>query len=123
MVEELEYQPILALDFDVPIQEIYNYDLRLLASCKYAIFEITFDAGHLAEIAKCQDFNVKTLLVFQARDKNKEPPPSASQMALSSAHQRFGYITLEELKGYLPNFLQTTTTTTVTIVVEPAEES
>lgn len=105
MVKELGYQPIIALDFDVRIEEVYSYDLRLLANCKYAIFEISFDAGHLAEIAKCQDFNVEALLVYQARDEKKEPPPSASQMALSSAHQRFGYIDFEELREYLSTFL------------------
>lgn len=105
MVRDLGYQPILALDFDVPKEEIYSYDIRLLANCKYAIFEITWGNGHLMEIVRAQDFNVQTLLVYQARDESKEPPPAASMMVLTSAFPKFGYRTFEELREYLPNFL------------------
>lgn len=107
-MEELGYQPILALDFDVPAEKIRSYDLRLLASCKYAIFEISFPNGHLVEITRAMDFNTQTLLVYQARDETKKEPPGASQMILTTAFPRFGYRTFEELKEYLPNFLPAT---------------
>ena len=105
MVEELGYQPIIALDFDVSKEEVRSYDLRLLANCKYAIFEISFSDGHLIEIERSGDYKVQTLLVYQARDEKREPPPGASLMVLGSAHQRFGYLNFKELKEYLPTFL------------------
>ena len=111
MVEELGYQPILALDFDVPSQEIRSYDLRLLASCKYAIFEISFSNGHLVEITRAADFNTQTLLVYQARDETKSEPSGASQMVLTSAFQKFGYRDFEELRKFLPAFLPPSTET------------
>lgn len=106
MVEELGYQPILALDFDVPEQKIRDYDLLLLHNCKYAIFEITFGNGHLVEIERASNYKLLSiLLVFQVRDESKKPPSGASQMVLTSAFPRFGYRTFAELKEYLPNFL------------------
>lgn len=105
MVEELGYQPIIALDFDVPVTEIRRYDLILLHNCRYAIFEITFGDGHIAEIERAKDYDVQTLLIYQVRDEKREPPPGATQMILTTAFQRFGYKTFSELRNYLPNFL------------------
>ena len=106
MVKELGYQPIIALDFDATKEEVRSYDLRLLANCKYAIFEISFSNGHLIEIERSGDYAVQALLVYQVRDEKREPPPGASLMVLGSAHPRFGYMNFKELKRYLTTFLQ-----------------
>ena len=107
MVEELGFQPILALDFDVPEDKIRDFDLLLLHNCKYAIFEITFGDGHLIEIERASNYKLLSIfLVYQVRDDSRTPPSGASQVVLTSAHKRFGYRTFEELKEYLPtNFL------------------
>lgn len=105
MVEELGYQPIIALDFDIPATEIRRYDLILLHNCKYAIFEVTFGNGHIIEIDRARDYEVQTLLVYQVRDEKRQPPPGATQMILTSAFPKFGYKTFDELRSYLPSFL------------------
>lgn len=106
IVEELDYQPILALDFDVPEDKIRDYDLLLLHNCKYAIFEITFGDGHLVEIERASNYKLLSiLLVFQVRDESRRAPPSASQMLLTSTFPRFEYRTFEELREYLSTFL------------------
>jgi hypothetical protein len=105
IVQDLGYQPIIALDFDIPETEIRRYDLILLHNCKYAIFEVTFSNGHLIEIERARDYDVQTLLVYQVRDENRKPPPGATQMILTSAFPRFGYKNFTELKEYLRSFL------------------
>jgi len=38
----------------------------LLHECKYAIFDLSQEAGQLMEIERVRDYNVRTLAVYQA---------------------------------------------------------
>lgn len=105
IVSDFGYQPILALEFDVPIEKVHDYDLLLLHNCKYSIFEITIPNGHLMELERSKEYAVETLVVFQVRDEKREPPPSISKMVLSLDLPKFGYLDFEELKKKISEFL------------------
>lgn len=105
MVIELGYQPIFALDFVMPRDRTREYSLRLLHNCSYAIFEITLGNGHIVEIERAKDYDVDVLLVYQVVDEKSGPPPSVTQMVLSSSFAKFGYRTFGELREYVQTFL------------------
>jgi hypothetical protein len=101
----LGYQPVMALDFDVPLQQVHDYDLLLLHNCKYAIFEITIPDGHLMELERARDYGVQTLAVYQARDEGRSPPPTISSMILSLKVPKYGYLDFDDLKARISEFL------------------
>jgi hypothetical protein len=78
-VERLGYDPVVAIDFDMPEQmTIYHKCLTLLHSCKYAIFDLSEQAGQLLELERAPDYGVQTLIIWP---KNKQE--SVTQMLKS----------------------------------------
>ena len=107
VVQELRYQPIIALDFDIPEQFIRHHDLMLLHNCKYAIFEVTLGDGHLMEIERTNDYENKVLLLYNVRDERRECPPSMSMMLRTFTHARMvSYMDSEELRRLISDFLR-----------------
>jgi len=65
-VIKLGYQAVIANEFETPQgMSIYNKCLSLLHGCKYAIFDVTQQAGQLFELDRAVDYGVKTLLIWQ----------------------------------------------------------
>jgi len=69
-VRENNFSPIMASDFEVAKDDdIYADAMALLQDCSSAIFEITFDAGHLMEIERAINRKLfskeNILLLFQ----------------------------------------------------------
>ena len=78
-VERLGCDPVVAIDFDMPGQmTIYHKCLTLLHSCKYAIFDLSEQAGQLLELERAPEYGVQTLVVWP---KKKEE--SVTQMLKS----------------------------------------
>jgi hypothetical protein len=105
IVSNLGHQPILALEFDGPIEKVHDNDLLLLHNCKYSIFEITIPDGHLMELERANEYGVETLMVFQARDEKRKPPASISSMVLSLDLPKYGYLNFADLKKRISKFL------------------
>jgi len=105
IVQELGYQPIIPFDFAVPEDLIRNHDLMLLHNCRYAIFEVTLGNGHLMEIERTKDYENEVLLVYNARDEQREPPPSMSSMLRTIGYEMFPYLDSKELRQIISRFL------------------
>jgi hypothetical protein len=100
------FQPIIAYDFNIPIEKTREYTLRLLYQCKMAIFEGTLGDGQLVEIVRAGSFpEIDMLQVFMAIDEKKEPPKTMSVMVWQVDPPPQGYITLQELKEIVAIFL------------------
>jgi hypothetical protein len=107
-VRERDFSPIMALDFDVAKDEdIYADAMALLQDCCGAIFEITFDAGHLMEIERAINSKLfpkeNILLLFQKRKNSKDH--YISKMLLGVQISPVGYMKIEELPGLINDFL------------------
>lgn len=61
----LNYQPIFAHDFNDKEPYIHDHSLILLHSCKYAIFDVSKNAGYLMELERTVDYRIRPLLVYQ----------------------------------------------------------
>ena len=95
IVDENGFVPILAFNFNFKNDNIHNYDIRLLANCKYSIFEVTKPEGDLMEIERAKDFQNHILLLYQVRDpSNRNMPPSITSMLSTLKYE------LLEKKGY-----------------------
>lgn len=107
-VRECEFSSIMAIDFDVMSNEyVYADAMALLQDCGSAIFEVTFDGGHLMEIERAinsQSFSKKNiLLLFQKSEKPKEP--YISKMLLGVEIKIEYYAKIEELQKMIKMFL------------------
>jgi hypothetical protein len=62
---QLGYDPVVAIDFDMPTgMTIYHKCLALLHSCKYAIFDLSEQAGQLLELERAPEYGIETLVVW-----------------------------------------------------------
>lgn len=101
------FVPILPYDdFEIPPGQIYEWDLRLLHNCRYAIFEVTQPAGELFEIARCTEYGVKTLLVYQARGAAEAPPRARTMLLQSGSHEHRSYRDTAHLEQIVDEFLR-----------------
>lgn len=103
---EAGFVPILPYDdYQIPVGQIYDSDLRLLHNCKYAIFEVSMPAGELFEIARCAEYKVKTLLVYQARGPQEAPPRARTMLLESGQHEHRSYRDALHLAEIVKEFL------------------
>ena len=58
------------------------------------------------EIERTRDYDVKTLLVYSARDEKRQPPGSMSTMIKTLGIQMSGYLNSNELMQLISRFLQ-----------------
>ena len=102
----VDYIPILPFDdFQIPPTKVYEWDLRLLHNCKFAIFDVTSPGGELFEIARCAEYKVKTLLVYQTRGAVEAPPIARTMLLQSGEHQHRGYTDIAHLQDIIDDFL------------------
>lgn len=102
-----DFVPILPYDdFQIPQGRVYEWDLRLLHSCKYAIFEVTLPAGELFEIARCAEYGVITLLAYQARGATTAPPRARTMLLESGTHEHRSYRDTNHLRDIVDEFLR-----------------
>lgn len=102
-----DFIPILPYDdFQIPPGQVYDTDLRLLHNCKYAIFEVTNPGGELFEIARCAEYKVNTLLVYQARGFTNAPPNVKTMLLESGPHEHRSYLNERQLEHIVDEFLR-----------------
>ncbi len=110
IVKGLGLKPVFPYDdFEIPQDEIHDWDLRILHNCKQAIFEVTLPGGELMEIARVRDYRYRSLLVYNLRDRpepGKDEPPNVRTMLLQSGpHEYRGYVDDRDLKRIIREFL------------------
>jgi hypothetical protein len=105
-VRQSGFQPIIAVDFDIPLEKTREYTLRLLYQCRLAIFEETLGDGHMVEIARTSGFGeIGFLQIYMAMNERREPPKTMSIMVWQSKPPPEGYLTIDELREIVQAFL------------------
>jgi hypothetical protein len=112
IVEDNNFVPILAYDFNVNKKDIHDADLRLLHNCKYAIFEITTYEGSLMEIERTRDYLTEVLLLYQVRGHDDRDIPQHITTMLTSfsgkMYSQKGYNETSELEYIIAKWIKTT---------------
>ena len=104
IVMKFGLSPILASNFKAGESEVYFHAMHLLQDCGSAIFEITFDAGHLMEIERAMHRIDKKniLLLYQQIERDKK---HYTRMLWGMEVEQVGYMRIDELKKNLKSFL------------------
>lgn len=102
----LGYDAIVATDFNMPEgMSIYHKCLTLLHCCKYAIFDLSKQAGQLIEVERAPDYGIKTLVIWQTMDER-----FITEMLKGCLdNRRIGhksYTEFAEMEGIFREFLQ-----------------
>jgi len=106
MVLERGYQPILAADFDISREKTREDTLRLLHACRTAIFEVSFRGdGHIIEIDKTKEFDIKTFLVYQIISTKHTVNIDITSMININKYDSFGYETFRDLENYISSII------------------
>jgi tetratricopeptide (TPR) repeat protein len=106
-VRKCDLSSIMAIDSNVTKDEdIYADAMALLHDCGSAIFEITFDSGHLMELEEARKMIPKEniLLLFQKR--NETTDHYISKMLLGIQVKLAGYMKIEEIPKIVAEFLR-----------------
>ncbi len=85
-------------EYYMPRERTRDYSLKLLHNCRYAIFEITTDGGHLQELERTRDFDCVAFGVYQARNSSDRPPSYVTSMVTTYGIPLYGYSTFKELE-------------------------
>jgi len=105
-VSGCSFTPIVAAQFGIKRGTERESSLILLRQCKFAIFEVTLDGGHIGEIERALDYNTITLCLWDAL---RSDGPLMSAMVTS--HPVFnsnnkGYKTIREMEEEVCKFLR-----------------
>jgi len=115
VVTDCGHQPLLAYDQGVAPSDVSDADLRMVAECKLAIFEVSIPGGgDLMEILRSSDYNNHTLLIYQIRDESDKKMPQHITSMLTTLKrdriERQGYSRIEELEKIVRSWLNRTAT-------------
>ena len=84
-------------DYFMPRGQTRDYSLKLLHNCRYAIFEITTEGGHLQELEHTKDFDCLAFGVYQTRDNSDKPPGYVTSMVTTYGIPLYGYTSFKQL--------------------------
>jgi tetratricopeptide (TPR) repeat protein len=99
--------PIIPYDFmksGIPETETMEWDLSILANCRYAIFDLSGLGAQLVEMQEADPKYIDSLIVYPVRERRNEPE-RGQRTVLSFGLPHFGYRTFYELKGIVWRFL------------------
>ena len=104
------YEPVLARDFKFPEGLIHHHSLMLLHECKYAVFDLSQEAGQLMEIERLRDYDVEGLIVYQSVP-GEEPKITEMLRTLlkSEKMEPRPYENMSQLHHYITDFLPKST--------------
>lgn len=104
IVSSLGFTPIVADEYEMKEEGIHDCTMRLLHSCKNAIFDVSTISGALMEIERTRDYNTRALIVFSIKEKIGIPKQQVTRMIDPVLPQR-GYRDFGELHRIIENFL------------------
>lgn len=99
--------PIIPYDFmksRIPETQTMEWDLSILANCRYAIFDLSDLGAQLVEMQEADPKYTNSLIVYPVRERRNEPE-RGRRTVLSFGLPHFGYRTFHELKGIVWRFL------------------
>jgi hypothetical protein len=105
IVRRLGFDPIVSLNFLTPQGvETHQKCLTLLHCCKYAIFDLSEQAGQLMELERVKDYDIKALVIWP---KNKEHAVTQMLKTLSPSKgiEYKSYVTNEDIDKVVQEFL------------------
>lgn len=95
----------MSLDFTIEDERTHDDCMEILSNCRYAIFDVSTEAGQYAEIEHARLKNIPALLVFSAaEEKDKEKPPIPAMIRTIGFPIR-GFRYLNELEEILRSFV------------------
>ncbi len=106
-VEDLGFVGIIPRDdVIVPLEEVHDWDLRILHDCRFAIFDVSVPAGEMMEIERVRDYGTQALLIYGSREQAKDGPPEhITRMIRTFRLPLKGYPDTEGLKTIVAEFL------------------
>ncbi len=106
-VRESNFSSIMAIDSSVTKDEdIYADAMALLYDCGSAIFEITFDSGHLMELEEAKRILPKENILLLFQKKNDTEKHYISKMLYGVQEKPTGYMKIEEIPEFIRDFLE-----------------
>lgn len=104
--KDISLTPIVVGDFNIPDGDVRVASFILLRQCKYAIFDVTIDGGHIAELERAVDYGTITLCLWDAHFSQE---PKISEMVTNNPLYRnnnTGYRTTREMQEKVYEFLR-----------------
>lgn len=106
VITSLGFDPVIPVDFDMPPgMTIYHKCLALLHACKYAVFDVSEQAGQMLEMDRAPEYAVQTIAVWSRNSEFR-----ITEMLKSRLYDRGipckPYDTFDEMKTVLGEFFQ-----------------
>jgi len=106
VVLDCDYQPIVVWEFGIPRGTERHSSKQIIKQCKYAIFEVSSNAGHFFEMDDAEEYSLDCLCLWDAHQGSS---PSVSAMVQSHSvfmRNNKPYRNTRELQHEVFNFLR-----------------
>jgi hypothetical protein len=106
VVLDCDYQPIIVWEFGIPRGTERHSSKQIIKQCKYAIFEVSSNAGHFFEMDDAEEYSLDCLCLWDAHQGSS---PSVSAMVQSHSvfmRNNKPYRNTRELQHEVFNFLR-----------------
>jgi len=105
-VIRLNYDPVLTDEVVGVDQLVHHHCLMLLHTCRFAIFEVTNNAGQLIELERARDYEIQPLVLYSSRNREElNPPPYISAMVRSAGFNIRNYRDSAQLRERIGEYL------------------
>ena len=109
VIRDCEYQPILAWEFGIPPRTERHSSKRLVKQCKYAIFEVSSNAGQFFEMDDAEEYSLICLCLWDAHPGSSPNVSSMAQSHTVFVRNNKPYRNTRELQYEVFNFLKNLT--------------
>lgn len=105
-IEECNFTPILAFEFDIPRDTERHFCLQLLKKCKFAVFEASLDAGWMIELDWAHQYKKETLCLWDAMQGDEPRITSLTKSNETFRKNNKKYSSIRDLESHIYEFLR-----------------
>jgi hypothetical protein len=100
------FDPVIELEFDVPEPLIHHHALMLLHECRWAVFEVTTEAGQLMELERTRDYGIRPLVVYQGTDQHGRASMMVETLLSRLGQRGEKYASIAQLRHLVGEYLE-----------------
>lgn len=107
-VQEAGFTPVNSSEFGIPEEIIRDHCDIILKQCKFAIFEVTIEAGWMLEFGDARHYHVICLCLYDKRKWAKRRTKGMTRMVTTDSkfkENNYGYLSMRDMETAVIAFL------------------
>lgn len=104
-IRSRSFDPVVEFEFEIAPEQIHHHALMLLHECRWAVFDVTTEAGQLMELERTRDYQIRPLVVQQGTSQHGSMSAMVETLLARLGQPASRYSRMDELRNLVDGYL------------------